>query len=305
MTQHAPKMGTLLSTSVQCDDEFVYQSGRYPAWRKLSDLDHQGGHTSNSTTQTCACAPLTLMAFEVPPDTLEEVRRRVAKLDRPDVIQRYQDAYANGKRLVAAVMAAELVERGIPPCFWHTQLALDEATLEQRADLVLADLAWIRRWHPKHADAVRYRRGKAMLTGSEIVFRREAAFAFYEGKRAAWKIVGSMSMTERQQWEAAVLRSTPVRRQAEITNMISVRVRQALYDDLQTTRRTSAFTNADAESSLVRRHRLWHCARMVKDASPTEIAIRYEQMTGTSITRQVVAKQLEKIMIVLRAKGLD
>ena len=44
---------------------------------------------------------------------------------------------------------------------------------------------------------------------------------------------------------------------------------------------------------------------MVKDASPTEIATRYYQMTGTSITRQAVAKQLEKVKAVLHAKGDD
>jgi hypothetical protein len=39
-----------------------------------------------------------------------------------------------GKRLVAYLMAHELIELGIPPCFWHELLALDDASLSQRAD---------------------------------------------------------------------------------------------------------------------------------------------------------------------------
>jgi hypothetical protein len=55
------------------------------------------------------------------------------------------------------------------------------------------------------------------------VFHREAAFLFYQGQRPAWKIVGTLSMTERQQWESAYLRSTPIKREAEATAILSRR----------------------------------------------------------------------------------
>lgn len=236
---------------------------------------------------------------------MDEARRRVAKLDRAGLIQRYRVAFADGGRLVAYVMASELIERGIPPCFWHERLALDSSSVNQRADLTLTDLAWMRRWHPGHASAVRYQRGKALLTGSEVVFLREAEFAFYAGKRQAWQMVGSLSMTERQQWEAAYLRSTPIKREAEATAILSERVRQALHDDLQTIHRTPTFSEAHAQASLARRHALWRCSRMVKGESPTMIAARYQQMTGEPITRQTAAKQLEKVRAVLREKGGD
>jgi hypothetical protein len=41
----------------------------------------------------------------------------------------------------------------------------------------------LRQWYADHAKAVRYKRGKALLSGSDIVFHREAEFAFYGGKR--------------------------------------------------------------------------------------------------------------------------
>jgi hypothetical protein len=44
---------------------------------------------------------------------------------------------------------------------------------------------------------------------------------------------------------------------------------------------------------------------MVNCGSPTEIAVRYEQKTGDPITRQTVAKQLEKVRAVLLEKGRD
>lgn len=288
----------------QHEQEFVYYDGEHPGWK---DAESQGGHYvpgHAAAVQVSACPPLTMMQYTASPDALHEVRARVARLTRYDVIQRYLTAYVEGKRVAAGIMAVELIERGIPPCFWHTTSALDDATVEQRSDLVLVDLTWLRRWYPSHAHAVRYQRGKALLTGSEAVLRREAEFAFYQGKRPAWKIVGSLSMTERQQWDSAYLRSTPVKRHAEATDMISVRVQQVLYEDLQGARRTAAFTDADAQISLSRRYALWRCARMAKDGSPTEIATRYQQMTGMLITRQAAAKQLEKIRLVLRARGM-
>lgn len=249
--------------------------------------------------------PFSSLLHAVTPDTLDEARRRVAKLDRADLIQRYRAAYAEDKRLTAYVMAGELIERGIPPCFWHERLALVSASVNQLADLAMADLAWLRRQHPAHASAVRYQRGKALLTGSETVFLREAEFAFYGGKRPAWKLVGSLSMTERQQWEAAYLRSTPIKREAEATAILSERVRQALHDNLQTVHRTSTFSEADALASLARRHALWHCSRMGKGDSAAMIAGHYTQFTGELITRQAAAKQLEKVCAVLREKGPD
>ncbi len=246
--------------------------------------------------------PFSSLLHAVTPATLSEARRRVAKLDRADLIQRYRAAYADGKRLTAYAMAGELIERGIPPCFWHERLALVSASVNQLADLAMADLAWLRRQHPGHASAARYQRGKALLTGSETVFLREAEFAFYAGKRPAWKLAGSLSMTKRQQWESAYLRSTPIKREAEATAILGERVRQTLHDNLQTVHRTPTFSEADAQASLARRHALWHCSRMGKGESAAMIAARYMLLSGETMTRQAAAKQLEKVRAVLREK---
>lgn len=249
--------------------------------------------------------PLVSLLRAAQPDMLREARRRVGVLDRASLIARFRVAFANQKRLAAYILAEALIERAIPPCFWHEELALNNATVNQRADLLLVDLAWLRRWHREHASAVRYLRGKALLTGSDSVFHREATFAFHEGKRPAWKIVGSLSLTEQQQWDAAYLRSAPIKKQAEITRACSKRVRQALWADLQKTRRTATFGDSEAAVALARRHSLWRCLRMMKSPSPTEVATRFWQMTGVQISRQAAAKQLVKVRAVLREYGDD
>jgi hypothetical protein len=303
MRQLKPLVASAIAGYSGHGQTFVY-SEEESTWMTVGDQDT---HATDCARAKLALAvmPLTLASHATSPDRLEEVRSRVARLAHAELIQRYRVAYANGKRLIAGIMATELIERNVPPCFWHEVLALDSASVDQRADLVLADLAWVRRWYPEHASSVRYRRGKRLLTGSDADFRREVQFAFYDGRRPAWKLVSSMSMTEHQQWDAAYLRSAPIKRQAERTDLLQARVWQALNDDLQTARRTVAFTDADAQASLSRRFALWHCSRMVKDGSPTEIARRYHQNTGMSITRQAAAKQLQKVFTILRAKGAD
>lgn len=289
--------------AVQREIVLAYYPGERPAWKEADDPGPQ--QALASITQPAEFTPLSERLRGTSPDTLSEVQRRVARLDRSGLIQRYRVVYACGKRLAAHVVACELIERGVPPWTWHEVLALDGTTIDQREMLTLADLAWLRRWHRDHASVVRYQRGKALLTGSEAAFQREAEFLFYQGKRPAWKIVGSLSMTERQQWESAYLRASPIKREAEATAILSGRVYQALRDYLRTTRRTVAFGDADAVATLARRHAIWHCSRMVKGGSPTEIAALYLQLTGTPITRQAAANQLEKVRTVLLEKGRD
>lgn len=248
-------------------------------------------------------APLALLLRASAPGALDEARRRIAKLDRAALIQQYRAAYAAGKLLAAYLMAEELIERGTPPCFWHETLALDGASLAQRRILILGDMAWLRRWYPDHDKVVRYQRIRALLTGPESTFLREAEFTFYEGKRPAWQLVKSLSMTERQQWDAAYLRSAPIKKQAAATEAISKCVLDALREKLSKTHRVS-FGLAEALASTDRQYALWLCSRMVKDGSPTEIAVRYLQLTGSPIARWNAAKQLAKVRAALREKGM-
>lgn len=244
-------------------------------------------------------ASLASLLRATPPIALAEARRRIAKLDRTDIIDRYRAAYAGEKLLATYLMAVELVERGVPPFCWHQNVPTpNDASVGQRRILVLGDLTWLRHWHPDHHKEVRYQRGKAMLTGSETMFVREAEYAFHDGKRPVWQIVAKLSMSEQQQFEVAYLRSAPVKRKVAAIDAMSKRVLDALRDSLSKTRRVS-FGLAEALESAERQHTLWRCSRMVPNGSPTKAAQLYEKMTGIPITRQVAAKQLAKVLAVL------
>ena len=235
----------------------------------------------------------------VAPEKLEEARRRVIMQNREELLCRYRAAHIEGKRVIAFLMAEALVRDGVPPFVWHDGLTPDGLTVNQRYDLFLADLMWVRRWYRDHDKVVRYRRCQVMLAGTDHLFHREAEFAFYEGKRPAWKLVASLSLHERQQWDCAWLRSAPIKKRAAATESLSARVFGALQDDVRVVRRTATFGEAEALATLQRRHILWRCSRVVRTASPTEIAARYEQITGKAMTRQAVAQQLEKVRTVL------
>jgi hypothetical protein len=96
-----------------------------------------------------------------------------------------------------------------------------------------------------------------------------------------------------------LLRSTPIKKRAAVTEALRERVFKALQDDVQSVRRTATYGEAEAHATVRRRYALWHCMRMVKINSPTEIAARYEQLTSMPITRQATAQQLEKVRAVL------
>lgn len=252
--------------------------------------------------------PLASLLRTVEPFKLYDIQLRVCAFGRDELMDRYRVAFTLGRRKLAFVLAGALVEKGVPPWVWHDKPIQDGLSINTRYDLFLADVMWLRRHHADHLSAIRYQRGKLMLTGTNPTFHREAEYAFYGGRRPAWKLVGSLSLTIRQQWECAWLRSAPVKKRAGETLAASEPVFTALRDDLRAVRRTTTFGDLQAEEALVRRHALWRCSRMADRPSPSETARIFAQLTGASITRQAAAQQLEKIRAALRksemTKGL-
>lgn len=243
--------------------------------------------------------PIALLLQSTSLERLDADRQRLAELDRADLINLFGRAFAEGKRLAAFLASDELTARGVPPVFRHSYLSNATYSLNQRFDLLTADLRWLRRCYPAHAKIVRYQRYKSLLAGSDSLFHREAEYTFYQGKRPLWRIVASLRMTEHQQWDCVLLQSASIKKRCEFTVDIRDKVFTALQNNLQIVRRTKSFTAEDANVALLRRHALWVCSRMTKNRSPTEVAARYVQMTGRQITRQVAAKQLENIREIL------
>lgn len=231
------------------------------------------------------------------PEKLVAARRRVAEFDRSELLTRFHRAFADQRRAAAFLLADELVVRNIPPCFWRSHLSTPARDLDvnRRFDLMIYDLLWLRRWYPEHPKTIRYGRYRDLFKAYEPAFHRAAEYVFYAGSRPVWKIVGSLSMTEAQQWECSLLRSALINKRQVATDAIRDKVYAAIQAGLANAGRTAQFTDADAEVTLARRHALWLCSRMGDLKSPTQIAARYEQITGEGITRQIASRQLAMV----------
>ncbi|MRW86370.1 hypothetical protein GJ698_20050 [Pseudoduganella sp. FT26W] len=249
-------------------------------------------------------ARLSALLSPVAPSGLEHARQRLAATDREKLIGGFKKAFATDRRLLTRLIGEELVLRGVPPCYWHDTLNWKNASLSQRYDLFVGDLLWLRRWHRLHVQQIRYARYRRLLTGFDTLFYREVDHAFWAGRRPAWQLIKSLSLTVSQQWECAWLRSTPVQRKSASIDADSAGVLELLRADLGVVRRTAAYGEAEAEATLRRRHAIWRCWRIAGTASPTAIAARYEQLTGEAISRQLVANHLVKIRSSLKQKEM-
>lgn len=247
--------------------------------------------------------PLAPLLQATTPETLDAARLRVAAFDRVELLNGFRSAFASGKRIRAFLLSEELTKRGIPPCFRLHGLSATDYSTNQKFDLMLYDFRWLRHAHRHHTKQVRYVRYREMLTVGDVGFHRAAEYAFYQGKRPAWKIVASLSMTEAQQWDCIWLRSTPIAKRHAAMCESFEGVLLVLQDDLRTVRRTKSFTDDDANATLRRRHALWVCSQMT-GGSPTETAARYGQLTGEEITRHVAARQLQIVGKILTEKRL-
>lgn len=245
-------------------------------------------------------APMRPLLDKLAQEKVSEARSMAFRLERGKLLKRFQAAFAEGKRVPTFVLAEALIWQGVPPAFWH-EPDIAALTLEQRFDLFLFDVRWLRWTYPEHAHVIRYKRSRQLLSINEKEHHREAEWAFYDGKRQAWQHVQTLSLTDRQQWDCVWLRSAPIIKRHRVNQAEGQKIIQALRDDLQAVPRTSTFTEQHAEATVIRRHALWLCDRTT-GGGPTAIAARYEQMTGQPITRQAASKQLEKLRELLKRK---
>lgn len=63
---------------------------------------------------------------------------------------------------------------------------------------------------------------------------------WHAGPRPAWKLVDSLSLTERQQWDCTLLRSTPIKKRAAVTEALGESIFTALQNDVLSVRQTAA-----------------------------------------------------------------
>lgn len=241
--------------------------------------------------------------FASPTPELIAVNAALAKLGRGEVIDRFQSSFRLHRRQAAFVFAEELTRRGIPPCFRHRQGVGVEYTANQQFDMMVADLRWLAHAHRDHAKQIRYKRSRELFTAHLPAFHHECEYTFYEGRRYAWQIVNSLSMSEQQQFDCQWLRSGPVAKRARGTQARLGRAFQAIGDTVLRVRKTRTFTHDDARATVRRRRDIWLCSTMTMgERSPAATAARYAQLTGDAITAAVAGRQLDLIDLSLRRK---
>ncbi|MBC3874607.1 hypothetical protein [Undibacterium flavidum] len=234
---------------------------------------------------------------------VQQATATAKRLDRNELIIRFQNAFEERKRLATHVLATGLVWQGVPPFAWHypTLTAKADLTVEERYDLFNYDLLWLRRHHRQHAKNISYQRYKALLTEvSDSKVFAAVDYAFYSGKRPAWQIVKSMRLTDEQQRQCFWIRSHPVRTQLLAITVNQKRVFNVLQEAISKVRRTKTFTPEDALITLDRRRNLWVCKQLTDDGTATEIARKYCELTGVVIDRTIAHRQLKIIEDILR-----
>lgn len=250
-------------------------------------LNHR--RADNRTLEEAGITPLSLLIAAFDPAELSETKARFKDAGIPELIAENMKASVKKMRVPAFLLALELTERGIAPCFRRSDLAPPEATIltiNQEYDLLVSDFIWL----SKH---------KAIditVTSDPDTWRKLFGLAdslFWLGNRPIWQIVKKLKLTERQQWECRLLKSQPIKQNALGLQQRASRIYSKLENDLPSIMRTGRDEPA-ARLILQKRKRLWFCAEMCKWA-PTETARLYGCMTGETLTRFQVANQLLKI----------
>ncbi|MFZ6724191.1 hypothetical protein ACO0K2_01715 [Undibacterium sp. MH2W] len=252
------------------------------------------------------------LSYTVDPDPKKlRLENLVSKLFRDDLVNKFVTAFSSKFRVAALVYADELIRRGIPPAMWFSPHA-DRSTydINQKSDLTVYDLRWLRFTYPVHSAKISYKRlFRNTLTHKESAFYSTAEFLIYGGNREPWEIVASLKLSESQQYEMCQLQSLPLSRRNEVTNEMRRKVFTAIKVHSDRTRKTKTFTDDDAKDTVFRRHRFWLCSRTVTSYG-VELTRRYEQMTGICISVDIAKRQLKIVdeilaeaHIVKRKKG--
>ena len=235
--------------------------------------------------------PLSELMEQTPLEQFWRLSEAANKAEREKLINAFQTAFSAKKRLAALTLADSLIRRGIPPIFWHSHLSITRHDINQKSDLIIFDLRWIRKAHPEHIGQVRYQRYRDIFTPNEAKFNKAAEYIFYGGNRDPWKITASLSLNDVQQFEMYRLKSTQVSKRQLATNAMRDEVFSKLKAHINGVQRKKTFTDEDARCTLFRRHRLWLCSRMTSGKA-FDICRRYEQLTGDIISLDIVRRQL-------------
>lgn len=202
-------------------------------------------------------------------------------------------AFEERSRTHAFLISEELTRRGVPPYLRSLALPLPEyqdCDVNQRFDLLAYDLRWVIATYPDHCTvAARYmdvfKQGR-FLKGLEHIAKR--------GDREIWEIVRDMGLSVDQQWDCHAIRGREVMARRKYIRERRVACLGHLERAIEGGKSCGLSEERKREIRR-RRFNIWICSCIVGRDRPTEIARRYQQLTGEQISKQIVARQLAMI----------
>jgi hypothetical protein len=219
-----------------------------------------------------------------------------------DLTLRFRRMFWSGKRFVTYLVGQELLDRGVPPLFWHDPRSVKAPSSEQQLDLVTFDVLFLADMYARKAWPVRYAQERRGLEDRRYV-TQAAVYVFYGGTREVWDMVGRLQVPPEHQLLCAHLHSAAVQRRLMGLKANRDAVFSALNSRTRAARRTATYMDADALATLRRRHHLWFCAELT-GWSPSAAARLYGLSTGTSLARTLAYKHIQVILQVLRDHGM-
>lgn len=183
------------------------------------------------------------------------------------VVENYQQDFRDGERSRAYLEAEALAKRGFPPCF-RIRSALADLNENQRFDLIVHDLQWLRAMYPEQRHKIQSSYGRLLSAGDAWLTTAE----YYRSTKNRWEVwilVRELRLTIDQQWECRVLRSKDVKQGAAALGrkLDPVRV-ETMSHLVDMTRRHG---QVKAKGILDRRYAIWRCYEMT-GRSPTKAA---------------------------------
>ena len=228
----------------------------------------------------------------IPEDRLTLVLRSVSN-DRLKLALAGQIEQLNEEAVLR--VGAELTSRGIAPCF-RGNFAEDKLlrTFWRAVEplLLLLDLQWIVAKYPNHKPE--WERLKSVFDPKK--FLQTAEYLRWDGKRSAGQVAKAMGLNEQQQRECLWIQCLHVERWRK-------RLFQRLLiakAHIESSIREGDRRPIEAQNETVKRRcDLWLCAEL-GDWKAQRTANLYAMMTGKTLPRNVVAKQLQKLPKVRR-----
>lgn len=206
--------------------------------------------------------------------------------------------------LVLWAIHLELDARNVPPCIRWPANEGDGGQLEFIT--FLADLLWICKRNPEHIAGFKSARSVFRQVPDShdwhVAAHRLYEYAYWIGHGAVSNIgARALALVDRQRQDLMTLQTKPMRadryqlqpREFEVTR------ERLLSHALEKPDRSGKVTPKD---SAERRAKLWRVF-VLSGSNQTATVKHWQALTGETMTRQAVSKQLEIIKAVLRSKG--